>query len=209
MRKTEVVLGVLLPGIILLSGACGDHHVASPPQDTASALETDWRPLDGSEMTPGLEAQVERSMMAVRDLSSGLLSALSEGLDAQGPSGGIDICRTKAPEIAAAVSDKYHLKIGRTSFRLRNPNNTAPSWAEAAVRDRLDTAKYFRGPHGELGVLAPIRLRSQCLMCHGKSEDIDPEVAIALRENYPDDQATGFAENDLRGWFWVETPPAD
>ena len=46
-------------------------------------------------------------------------------------------------------------------------------------------------------------------MCRGSAGEIDEEVLAALAENYPDDQATGFIEGDLRGWFWVEAPPGE
>ena len=36
---------------------------------------------------------------------------------------------------------------------------------------------------------------------------IHPDIAASIDETYPDDQATGFAEGDLRGWMWVEAPP--
>ena len=32
------------------------------------------------------------------------------------------------------------------------------------------------------------------------------ERQAVLAKEYPADQATGFKENDLRGWFWVEVP---
>ena len=33
-----------------------------------------------------------------------------------------------------------------------------------------------------------------------------PEVQHALKESYPVDRAVGFAEGEVRGWFWVELP---
>jgi hypothetical protein len=48
-------------------------------------------------------------------------------------------------------------------------------------------------------VVLPIRLKAQCLTCHGPTESIPEPVRVALRELYPQDEATGFAENDLRG----------
>jgi len=41
------------------------------------------------------------------------------------------------------------------------------------------------------------------------TEMIDDEVLAAVTATYPKDQAVGFAEGDLRGWFWVETPPGE
>ncbi len=35
---------------------------------------------------------------------------------------------------------------------------------------------------------------------------LDPAVKEVLASGYPRDEATGFAEGDLRGWFWIEVP---
>jgi hypothetical protein len=35
---------------------------------------------------------------------------------------------------------------------------------------------------------------------------LSPAVREELKERYPADQATGFKDGDLRGWFWVEVP---
>ena len=59
---------------------------------------------------------------------------------------------------------------------------------------------------GHLGVLLPIRLKAQCLMCHGPKEQVLPDVQAAIGRAYPNDQATGFQEGDLRGWFWLSVP---
>jgi hypothetical protein len=40
-----------------------------------------------------------------------------------------------------------------------------------------------------------------CLACHG--ETIAPPIAAKINELYPQDQATGFREGDLRGAFVV------
>ena len=64
----------------------------------------------------------------------------------------------------------------------------------------------MEGPAGELGAFLPIKLAAPCLACHGPADDLDEDVRSALAESYPDDQATGFAEGDLRGWFWIEVP---
>jgi len=45
-----------------------------------------------------------------------------------------------------------------------------------------------------------------CVVCHGDPAQIPDAVLAALAARYPDDRATGFAEGDLRGWFWVEVP---
>ena len=57
---------------------------------------------------------------------------------------------------------------------------------------------------GEVGYVEPIRTKGLCLQCHGNA--IDSTVQVRLNELYPDDQATGFEEGDLRGMFWVKLP---
>jgi hypothetical protein len=43
-----------------------------------------------------------------------------------------------------------------------------------------------------------------CLKCHGGADDIDEATKAALAEKYPDDQATGYGDSQLRGMFVVE-----
>ena len=98
------------------------------------------------------------------------------------------------------------LRVGRTSDRLRNPANTGPEWAQPLLATRPAEATFALGPKGELGAILPIRLQASCLACHGESAKLAPGVVDALRKAYPKDQATGYHEGDLRGWFWVEVP---
>ena len=35
---------------------------------------------------------------------------------------------------------------------------------------------------------------------------IPDDVSAILKQSYPDDQATGFATGDIRGWVWAEVP---
>lgn len=198
-------LSFLIGAFLLFGLGCEQAQNQAPLQ---SSQDQTWKAITKQQMTPETQAQLERSMVAIRDLGSSLLKEISEGLDAEGPAGGIQICREKAPEIATEVADRYQLKIGRTSAKLRNPKNKAPQWAQDAIKGEGQEPLFFEGPKGELGVLAPIRLKSQCLMCHGAMEDIDASVQAALTKYYPEDHATGFAEGDLRGWFWAEVPPA-
>jgi hypothetical protein len=114
-----------------------------------------------------------------------------------------------APTVAAQISEQYGLKIGRTSHKLRNPANAPPEWARGSVADQVADPTFLAGPNGEMGALLPIRLKAECQMCHGPAEMIDDEVQTAISEAYPEDEAVGFGEDDLRGWFWVETPPGE
>ena len=43
-----------------------------------------------------------------------------------------------------------------------------------------------------------------CLACHGES--INPDIAAAIDEAYPEDQARGFKSGDIRGAFSLSKP---
>ncbi len=135
-------------------------------------------------------------------LSTRLMQAMSNG----GPAAAIDACSKDAQQIAAEVSDEHQLQIGRTSFKLRNPKNTPPAWAVDMVAARVEEPQFVELADGEFGALLPIKLKAQCIGCHGPIDQLDESVQKMLTELYPDDQATGFNTEELRGWFWVQVP---
>ena len=168
-----------------------------------------WEAVTLLDMNETQKAQHELVVAATNALVSETLGELEAALSSSGGAGGIAVCRDKAPAIAAQVSEQFGLRIGRTSHRLRNPSNVPPAWAEAYVAARTDEPTFLAGPSGELGALLPIRLKAECQMCHGAAENIDDQILAAIADSYPSDQAVGFAEGDLRGWFWVEAPPGE
>ena len=51
----------------------------------------------------------------------------------------------------------------------------------------------------------PIVTNAMCMQCHGKKDlQIKPETLAAIGEFYPEDKATGYGENELRGIWVVE-----
>ncbi len=149
----------------------------------------------------------KQAMLAAKDaLFEKLSGRLMEAMGSQGPAAAIAVCQKEAPQIAAEVSDGHGLKIGRTGVRLRNSNNQPPSWARAMTESKVDTPQFVSLTNGDAAALLPIKLQVQCLMCHGPEDQIAPVVSEQLTKLYPNDNATGFQEGELRGWFWIEKP---
>lgn len=165
-----------------------------------------WASLSPDQLSRTQHAQWERAVAARDDLFGQLMTRLQVAIEQQGTASAIGVCQEAAPTIARAVGEARNLLIGRTSWKLRNPENLPPSWATALVAARTEVPAALAHPDGRLGVLLPIRLKGQCLACHGAAEAIPAEVRNALQTRYPNDAATGFVEGDLRGWFWVEVP---
>lgn len=69
----------------------------------------------------------------------------------------------------------------------------------AAQGEDAKTISYAETVNGQFRLMKAIPLQEGCLGCHGS--DIKPEIAAALNEKYPNDQARGYAAGDIRGAF--------
>ena len=151
-------------------------------------------------------SETEKSkLLAAKDLLFKKLSSrLMDALSTSGPANAIGVCQVEAKSIATEVGKEAGVQIGRTGVRLRNTSNQPPAWAKELVAARSNEPVFAELSNGHASALLPIKLQSQCLMCHGPKEQLIPEVKEQLAKLYPEDSATGFSEGELRGWFWVE-----
>lgn len=187
----------LLP---LLAGCFGSpESEPTPPSLT--------RDSDGVTIATGVEPSEAQRLRLVAakealftQLSQRLMAAMMEG----GPVKAIEVCQREAPQIAATVGASQGVAIGRVGVRLRNPKNTAPAWAADWIEGRAVEPRFAVLSNQRAAALLPIKLQSQCLVCHGPADQLMPEIKKQLVDRYPQDQATGFQEGELRGWFWVE-----
>ncbi len=136
-----------------------------------------------------------------------LQKALLEGL-AQSPEQAVEVCQLLAPEIAENLS-KDGIYMGRTSDRLRNPDNAGPEWATAVFETYLEDDSTPQPTsltleNGKSGYVEPILVQPLCLTCHGTN--VTESLSTKINAAYPEDRATGYAVGDLRGVFWVEYP---
>ncbi len=153
------------------------------------------------------ESELTRGAELLTPFKQDLQQALKSGL-AEGPAAAIQVCRVKAPGIAYALSTDG-VRMGRSSHKLRNPDNTAPDWIGPIMQAYLDdpssrTPQAVELPDNRWGYVEPIIVQPLCLACHGS--ELAPAVSEQIAELYPDDQATGFEAGDLRGVFWLEFP---
>lgn len=100
-----------------------------------------------------------------------------------------------------------------TSYRIRNPRN-APDPAELAaldlvrakLRDGDDSAsrpfaqKVSRpGQPDEWRVYRAFIVTTQCLLCHGNADSLQPHVRAVLNRRFPEDHAVNYGPHDWRG----------
>jgi len=150
-------------------------------------------------------------------LGGELKAELGRAIKTGGPVAAIDVCRSRAPAIAARLSAESGTSLGRTALRVRNPAN-APDELQRAVLEQFQTELASGGFEGPLEAAFEINRGGRverrymraivtdpvCLTCHGGS--LAPEIAAAIAQAYPSDTAVGFEPGQLRGAFTVVWP---
>jgi hypothetical protein len=162
----------------------------------------------GAESDLALEQFEVRAREAVGELRASLSAELKAALE-QGPKQGIAVCRIKAPEIAD-VAQPEGLRIGRSSHRVRNPENAPEAWMLPLIEEFRSAGpdaapRALRLEDGGLAYAEPIYMKPLCTVCHGES--LSPAVQEMLSDLYPGDQAVGFRPDELRGIFWAVAAP--
>lgn len=135
-----------------------------------------------------------------------LKKQLSNAMMEKGPSHAIDFCKTYAPDISKAKIP-HDVKLKRTSQKIRNPENKADS-LEMVVLEKYAQLKANNQElshtlitnNGDVHYFKPIFIQGACTTCHGDAAvELSPKVKETLNQKYPNDQATGYQEGDLRG----------
>lgn len=147
-------------------------------------------------------------------LQTNLVAAMQEG----GPSYAVEFCAGEALALTDSVARQLGsgISLKRVSEHHRNPVN-APDAAEVRALRHFEDALAESGSlpedwvqqtaTGELRYYRPLVIAEPCLACHGNADSLDPAVAEAIAERYPDDRATGYEIGDLRGVVRVTVSP--
>lgn len=154
----------------------------------------------------------EAAQDAFQQLSAELKKAIENG----GPVAAIPVCSTKAQSLVSDVSANRKVTMVRLSDRPRNPQQAATGSDLTAIEAFRDLIKRGEPPasmvedstDGNWVVRLPIIANQPlCLQCHGSTEEILPETRAAILTIYPNDLATGYQLNDLRGIWRITVTP--
>lgn len=174
-----------------------------------------------SEETTTLESYAARARTAVKEMGGKLQDQLKSALAAGGAVSAISVCKTVAPQIAAAQSGATGFTVRRTALKVRNSANAPDDLERKVLEDfaaRVATGtdpsslehieRVTSGGSSTVRYFKAIPMAKEpCLACHGT--DLKADVRDAIAKLYPSDQATGFKAGDLRGMFSVTMPASD
>jgi len=152
-------------------------------------------------------ALLNEARVQAKQLAQQLQHTLKRSMQADGPVAAISVCNTEAPQIAAGLSEG-DWQVGRTALKIRNPANTANDWEVSVMQSFSEqlsagadpkTLEASKQEGGRFYYMKAITTGPVCLACHG--ENIAPPLAEKLDQLYPQDQARGFRQGQLRGAF--------
>jgi len=162
--------------------------------------------------TPELKA---KAVELVQAYAGKLKGALSAAIEAGGPENALEVCNKQAPVIAAEISKASGWSVARTSLKPRNAASAPDAYEQKVMEGFL--ARIAKGEKAadlasaqvveENGkqvfrFVKAIPTADVCLTCHG--ENVAPELQQKIKALYPQDQALGFKEGDMRGVFTLK-----
>lgn len=157
------------------------------------------------------EEVLEKGTAISGKLMAALLNELTVKMNTEGATEAISYCSLQALPITHQISEEEEVELGRVSHRFRNPLN-------AANEEELRLIGNYIKLQQEGGQLSPVVVAGKgtktfyspillaaplCLSCHGKPEEIAPEVLAVIHGKYPGDRAVNFQLNEVRGMFKV------
>ncbi|MDH3934340.1 MAG: DUF3365 domain-containing protein [Gammaproteobacteria bacterium] len=161
--------------------------------------------------------ELDASRKTVKEFMQTLKKELQSSMQEGGPVNAVSVCNLTAPAIANTYSVRNGWEVGRTSLKLRNPNNAPDAW-ERSVLEAFEERKLAGEDPAQMEFHEVIRVDGDkqlrymkaiptsrpCLACHG--EALDSIVKTRLEKLYPHDQALGYREGDIRGAFTITQP---
>ena len=184
------------------------------PLSSRSAAEAYVAAVQSVPPAVDTESETQAAQAAISAFAATLKSELTAAIQDGGPLNAIEVCNTRAIAIREQVSGDQGMQLSRVSLRTRNPDNAPLDWQKAVLEsfDRfrkmgldvnaMDWSNVVTvDGHPQFRYMKAIPTGGMCLMCHG--QDIAPEVSAKLNELYPEDQATGYSEGEIRGAFVV------
>lgn len=137
---------------------------------------------------------------------------LLEAINRDGAPYALDFCNVRAYPITDSLAKVHHAGIRRVSDKARNAANKANdkemahiSSLKSIMAKGENLSPSVTEQNGKMVGYYPIITNAMCLQCHGKPNvDISAATLDKIHALYPDDLATGYGVNELRGLWVVE-----
>ncbi|MCB0456733.1 MAG: DUF3365 domain-containing protein [Flavobacteriaceae bacterium] len=151
---------------------------------------------------------LEIALSTKAELGKNLMGKLQK----EGPIKALEFCNLKAFPITDSMAMVHSATIKRVSDKFRNPKNKASSKEIGYIQkfqkdiiDGLESKPIIDSTTNKVRFYYPIVTNSMCLQCHGApNETISKETLSKIKLLYPNDLATGYNVNEVRGIWSIE-----
>lgn len=193
------LLSLLISSLLIAS--CDESNTNSSIEDTTVDIET----LDSIDYLQEGQLLATKTQLV---LGEHLMKAIKSG----GTENAILFCSNKAIQLTDSMSISLNARLKRVSDKNRNPKNNANERELAYInRSKEEIAKgKFPKPqliedgNKRIGYY-PIYTDQRCMQCHGQPKSaISPSTLSKINDLYPNDRATGYQTDQLRGIWVVE-----
>ncbi len=177
---------------------------------TLYCSKTENNDTDKKTYGTGLSSQ-EIAQQAVSKAKAELGKTLLNAISSKGAAYAVGFCSEKAVPLINEMSEQFNVKLKRVSDRPRNQANLANEEELNAIKSfkaqlekKEKLSPSFRETETEFIGYYPIETNQMCMQCHGKKgTDIHASVHDNILKMYPEDKATGYSENQIRGIWSV------
>lgn len=189
--KTRIYLTLAVSGIFLIQ----------------CSKETGNKGVLPKEIIPQKQLTKADFKKIAEETKKNLVTNLTQKISENGAENALEFCNVNAIPLTKQLEDQHNVMIKRVSDKNRNPDNAANETErkyidffkeQLALKQKLE-AKFDNGVF-----YAPITTNSMCLQCHGSEKDIKPETLAKIKSLYPNDKATGYKENEMRGLMVIK-----
>ncbi|NNJ87978.1 MAG: DUF3365 domain-containing protein, partial [Eudoraea sp.] len=154
------------------------------------------------------EKGMEIAMATQGVLGKNLMTAIQE----KGTSGAIGFCKTQATRLTDSMGIMKNVLIKRVTDKPRNPSNLAGEEElgfmtafKRQVEIKGDIRPITKAVDDEVYFYYPIVTNAMCLQCHGTPNKVIPTPVLeTLSALYPEDKATGYDIEQLRGMWRIQ-----
>ncbi len=141
-----------------------------------------------------------------------LLQHVGQAMQQGGSEYAVSFCNLKAFPLTDSLSQVNHCTIERITDRPRNTGNSLKNQTDSLIWQWTAGNHQSGQPKDTLVALGnqllyykPIKTGlPACLQCHGSTNEIAPQTVQKLQALYPDDQATNYQLNELRGLWKIQ-----
>jgi nitrate reductase cytochrome c-type subunit len=154
----------------------------------------------------------ERGLKYALSTKSVLGKNLMEKIQKEGTLDALKFCNVKAFSLTDSMAVVHKATIKRVSDKPRNINNKANALENGYIKifkedveSKKESKPIVVESSENVKFYYPIKTNSMCLQCHGQPKsDIKAITLAQIHHLYPNDLATGYKENQVRG-IWSIT----